>query len=69
MTMTADFPSQDPPPARTSRNTSVWRKLFAVVTDGPTPTAEDVIAAYLHCHQNDVPPALWIELERRRLMP
>ena len=69
MTMTAYFPSQDAPPARTSRDTSVWRRFLAAVTDGPTPTGEDVIAAYLHRHQDDLPPALWIELERRRLIP
>jgi hypothetical protein len=68
MTMTAYSPSQDAP-ARTSRNTSVWHKFLAVITDGPTPRVEDAIAAYLDRHQHDLPPALWIELERRRLIP
>lgn len=68
MTMTY-FPSQDAPPDGTSRKTSVWHKLLAAVTYGPTPTGNDVIAAYLDRHQNDLPPALWIELERRRLIP
>jgi hypothetical protein len=46
----------------------MWRKLFATMT-GPTPRAEDAIAAFLHKHQHDLAPALWIELERRRLAP
>jgi hypothetical protein len=67
MTMTAYSPSQQAP-ARPSRN-SVWHKFLAVIIDGPTPRAEDAIAAYLHRHQDDLPAALWIELERRRLIP
>jgi hypothetical protein len=51
------------------RNLSVWHKLFAIIADGPTPKAEDVITDYLDRHQRDLPPALWIELERRRLVP
>jgi hypothetical protein len=69
MTLTACFSFQEAPVGK-SHNMSVWHKLLGIiVTDGPTPTTEDAIAAYLHRHQHDLPPALWIELERRRLIP
>ena len=68
MTLTACFSFQEAPVGK-SHNMSVWHKLLGIVTDGPTPTTEDAIAAYLHHHQHDLPPALWIELERRRLIP
>jgi hypothetical protein len=55
-------------PARTSRYVSAWHRLLAVITDGPAPSAEEAIAAYLHRHQDDLSPALWIELERRHLL-
>ena len=67
MAMTAHAPSQEAP-AGPPYNHSMWRKLFATMT-GPTPRAEDAIAAFLHKHQHDLAPALWIELERRRLAP
>ena len=68
MTMTSYSPSEVGP-LKAPRNLSVWHKLFAIIADGPTPKAEDVIADYLDRHQRDLPPALWIELERRRLVP
>jgi len=68
MTMTSYFPSQEAPPGP-SCNHSKWRKFFATMTEGPTPRAQDAIAAFLHNHQHDLAPALWIELERRRLAP
>jgi hypothetical protein len=37
------------------------------VLAGPTPKADDEIAEYLERHQHDLPPALRIELERRRV--
>jgi hypothetical protein len=63
MTMTSDTASQEAP---SPCSHSIWRKLFAPLT-GPTPRAEDAIAAFLHQHQHDLAPALWIELERRRV--
>jgi hypothetical protein len=66
MTMTTYSPSQEAPAVRLQ---SVWRRIFAAMTEGQTPRAEDVIAAYLDRHQHDLPPALWIELERRHLVP
>jgi hypothetical protein len=67
--MTSYFPSQEAPAGAPPCNHSMWRKLFATITEGPTPRAEDAIAAFLHKHQHDLAPALWIELERRRLGP
>ena len=66
MTMASYCPSGEAP---APRNLSLWHKLFAIITEGPTPKAEDAIADYLYRHQRDLPPALWIELERRRLVP
>jgi hypothetical protein len=68
VTMTSYFRSQEAPTGPPC-NHSMWRKLFAAMTEGPTPRAEDAIAAFLHKHQHDLAPALWIELERRRLAP
>jgi hypothetical protein len=61
------FPLQEAPAVK-PRSQSVWRQFLSNITDGPTPRAEDAIAAYLHRHQHDLPAALWIELERRRLI-
>ena len=66
MATTPYFPPQEAP-AVGQRNRSVWHQFFATITERPTPKAEDAITAYLHRHQHDLPPALWIELERRRL--
>jgi hypothetical protein len=68
MTMTS-YSSSDEEPSVASHNLSVWHKLFAIIAEGPTPRAEDAIADYLYHHQRDLPAALWIELERRRLVP
>jgi hypothetical protein len=64
-TMAGYFPPQETPVGQ--RNHSVCCQLVATITDRPTPRAEDAITAYLHRHRRDLPPALWIELERRRL--
>jgi hypothetical protein len=49
---------------------SVWRRFVTTVLAGPaTRKAEDEIAEYLERHQHDLPPALRIELERRRMGP
>jgi hypothetical protein len=49
------------------RGISAWRRFFMTVLAGPTPKADDEIAEYLERHQHDLPPALRIELERRRV--
>jgi hypothetical protein len=49
------------------RVVSVWRRFFATVLAEPTRKAEDEIAEYLERHQHDLPAALRIELERRRM--
>jgi hypothetical protein len=68
MTMTALSPSQVAPAVR-AQTQSVWRRIFAAMTEGRTARAEDIIAVYLDHHQHDLPPALRIELERRHLVP
>jgi hypothetical protein len=65
MTMPASSSSLEAPAVR-GGDFSVWRRFFATVLAGPTPKAEDEIAEYLEHHQHDLPPALRIELERRR---
>jgi hypothetical protein len=66
MAMTADFPLEEAS-AVWQRNRPAWHQFFATIIERPTPRAEHAITAYLHRHQNDLPPTLWIELERRRL--
>jgi hypothetical protein len=63
---TAYFPSQEA--FSRSGNFSAWLKRCAVITKRPT-RREEAIAAYLEGHQHDLSPALWIELERRLLIP
>jgi hypothetical protein len=41
-----------------------WRRLFPTVLAAKT---EDELAEYLERHQRDLPPELWIELERHRM--
>ena len=66
MTSTAYVPLQETSAASWC-NRYAWSKFFAAIAKGPTPSAQDAMAAYLHRHQHDLPPAVWIELERRRL--
>jgi hypothetical protein len=61
--MPASFLSLEAPAVR--RGISVWRRFFAKVLAEPKRNAEDEIAEYLERHQDDLPPALRIELERR----
>ena len=50
-------------------NQSVRRKLLDAVV-GPQPrNAEHEIVEYLYRHRYDLPPEVWIELERRHLAP
>ena len=67
MTMMPCSPGQETP-AATVRNHSVWKQLFAVFTESPTPRAQDAITAYLDRHQHDLSPVLRIELERCRVL-
>ena len=67
MTMvTASVGSRDAEPRAEDRNESVWRKfLDAVVEPQPRNSEHE----YLQRHRYDLPPEIWIELERRRLGP
>jgi hypothetical protein len=51
------------------RNRSVWRQFLDAVIEPRTRDAEQEIAHYLARHRHDLPPQLWIELERRRFGP
>jgi hypothetical protein len=66
--MTTAYSSQEAG-ARRSGNFAAWFKCFALIANGPMPKPEDTIAAFLDRHHHDLPPALWIELERRRMIP
>jgi len=48
---------------------SVWRKLLEVVVEPQPRNAEHKITEYLYRHRYDLPPEVWIELERRHLGP
>jgi len=62
-TMTTDFssPGRSPQAGR-----SAWRQFLDSVSDACTPRVEDEIALYLARHRDDLPPQVYIELERRR---
>jgi hypothetical protein len=45
---------------------SVWRQFLDSMSDACTPRVEDEIAHYLARHRHDLPPQVYIELERRR---
>ena len=51
------------------RNESVWRRFLDAVVKSQPRNAEHEIIEYLQRHRYDLPPELWIELERRRLGP
>jgi hypothetical protein len=51
------------------RNQSVWRQFLDAVIQPRTRDAEHEIAHYLARHRHDLPPQVWIELERRRFGP
>ena len=48
---------------------SVWRKLLDAVEEPQPRNAEHKIIEYLYRHRYDLPPEVWIELERRHLGP
>jgi hypothetical protein len=66
--MTTTFSSLDGIGSK-QRNRSVWRQFLHSMIEAPTPRAEDAIAHYLAGHRHDLPPQVWIELERRRFGP
>jgi hypothetical protein len=66
--MTATFSSLDGIGSK-HRNRSVWRQFLDLMIEAPTPTAESEISQYLARHRHDLPPQVWIELERRRFGP
>jgi len=51
------------------RTPSVWRKFLDAVVEPQPRNAEHKIIGYLQRHRYDLPPEVWIELERRRLGP
>jgi hypothetical protein len=51
------------------RNQSVWRKFLDAVVEPSAPNREQEIIEYLYHHRYDLPPEVWIELERRHLGP
>jgi hypothetical protein len=48
---------------------SVWCKLLDAVVEPQPRNAEHKIIEYLYRHRYDLPPEVWIELERRHLGP
>jgi hypothetical protein len=66
--MTATFSSVEAIGSK-YRNQSVWRRFLNLMIDAPTPTAESEINHYLARHRHDLPPQVFIELERRRFGP
>jgi hypothetical protein len=48
---------------------SVWRKLLYAVVEPQPCNTEHEITEYLYRHRYDLPPEVWIELERRHLGP
>ena len=51
------------------RTQSVWRKFLDAVVKPQPHDAEHEIIEYLQRHRYDLPPEVWIELERRHLGP
>ena len=56
-------------PRAGDHNESVWRKFLDAVVKSQPRNAEHEIIEYLQRHTYDLPPEVWIELERRRLGP
>jgi hypothetical protein len=70
MTMvTASVGSLDAEPRAGSRTQSVWGKFLDAVVEPQPRNAEHEIVEYLQRHRYDLPPEVWIELERRRVGP
>jgi hypothetical protein len=67
--VTASVGSPGAEPRAGGRTPSVWRKFLDAVVEPQPRNAEHEIIKYLQCHRYDLPPEVWIELERRRLGP
>jgi hypothetical protein len=64
-TMTASAPGMGKIPKR-DHNHSVWNAFLEAVLEPRTLNVEQEIIEYLHSRRHDLPPEVWIELERRR---
>jgi hypothetical protein len=51
------------------RTPSVCRRFLDAMVEPQPRNAEHEIIEYLQRHRYDLPPEIWIELERRRLGP
>jgi hypothetical protein len=49
-----------------AHNHSAWRRFVAAVLEPLDWNIEEEIVEYLQYHRHDLPPGIWIELERRR---
>jgi hypothetical protein len=67
--MTMETASAGSEPRAKSGTQSVWRKLLDAVVEPQPRNAEHKIIEYLYRHRYDLPPEVWIELERRHLGP
>ena len=61
--------ASDAEPRAGGRTPSVWRKFLDAVVEPSAPNLEQEIVEYLYRHRYDLPPEVWIELERRHLGP
>jgi hypothetical protein len=52
---------------RRRHNHSVWSSFLNTVLEPRIFNVEQEIIEYLHHYRHDLPPEVWIELERRRL--
>jgi hypothetical protein len=52
---------------RRGHNQSVWSSFLNAVLEPRILNVEQEIMEYLHHYRHDLPPEVWIELERRRL--
>jgi len=67
--VTASLESRDEQARGGGRPQSVWRKLLDAVVEPSAPKVEQEIIEYLYRHRYDLPPEVWVELERRHLGP
>ena len=70
MTMvTASVGFPDAEPRAGDRTPSVWQKFLDAVVEPQPRNVEHEVIEYLQRHRYDLPPEVWIELERRHLGP
>jgi hypothetical protein len=64
--MTMMIMSAAPPTRIRMRDHSqpAWRNFLDAVLESRTFNVEQEVVEYLHHHRHDLPPAVWIELER-----